>query len=206
VIVMLRIVAGLLAAVLAVLPFCAEAQREAPCLRRDRDDPARHVRSTTPSSLCWVPIRNALDVLESDGRLRRVSLLAARSRDGLLSEPTAGARHLCDGASDFGPLYRSSDPSRGGGIGVEVVGLLSRAAFLVTSVCYNRLHHWGGRRFGQTGNLRSWSKAQEGDCAITGATTIEIAQPKELARGKMAVTADREEGVAAGAICPAGPR
>ena len=145
-------------------------------------------------------------ILESDGRLRRVSLLAARSRDGLLSEPTAGARHLCDGASDFGPLYRSSDPSRGGGIGVEVVGLLSRAAFLVTSVCYNRLHHWGGRRFGQTGNLRSWSKAQEGDCAITGATTIEIAQPKELARGKMAVTADREEGVAAGAICPAGPR
>src|SRR5215813_75143 len=48
---------------------------------------------------------------------RRVSLLAARSRDGLLSELTAGARHLCDGASDFGPLYRSSDPSRGGGIG-----------------------------------------------------------------------------------------
>ena len=148
---MLRIVAGLLAAVLALLLFCAEAQREAPCLRRDREDLARHVRSTTPSSLCWVPIRNALDVLESDGRLRRVSLLAARSRDGLLSEPTAGARHLCDGASDFGPLYRSSDPSRGGGIGVEVVGLLSRAAFLVTSVCYNRLHHWGGRRFGQTG-------------------------------------------------------
>src|SRR5262249_36665388 len=48
---------------------------------------------------------------------RRVSLLAARSRDGLLSGPTAGARHLCDGASDFGPPYRSSDPSRGGGIG-----------------------------------------------------------------------------------------
>ena len=70
VIVMLRIVAGLLAAVLAVLLFCAEAQREAPCLRRDREDLARHVRSTTPSSLCWVPIRNALDVLESDGRLR----------------------------------------------------------------------------------------------------------------------------------------
>src|SRR5215472_5813716 len=46
----------------------------------------------------------------ASGRYRRVSLLAARSRDGLLSEPTAGARHLCDGASDFGPLYRSSDP------------------------------------------------------------------------------------------------
>src|SRR5947208_7394814 len=32
---------------------------------------------------------------------RRVSLLAARSRAGLLSEPTAVARHLCDGSGRY---------------------------------------------------------------------------------------------------------
>src|SRR5690348_466792 len=68
-------------------------------------------------------------------RYRRVSLVAARSRDGLLSEPTAVARHLCDGASEFGPLYRSSDPSGGGGIKRR-----SRRPALAGSVsCYQRV-------------------------------------------------------------------
>src|SRR5215467_9889870 len=89
--------------------------------------------------------------------LRRVSLIAACSRDGLLSEPTAGARHLCGGASEVGSVFRSSDPSGGGGIGVEVVGLLSRAAFLVSSVCYDRLHHWGGRRWRAAWDLSGWA-------------------------------------------------
>src|SRR5215468_7608683 len=87
----------------------------------------------------------------------RISLLAARSRDGLLSEPTAVARQLCDGASEFGPLYRSSDPSGGDGISVEVAGLHSRAAFLVTSVCYDRLHHLGGRRWRAAWDLSGWA-------------------------------------------------
>src|SRR5215469_3970656 len=56
--------------------------------------------------------------------------------------------------SEFGSLYRSCDPSGGG---VEFVGLLSRAAYLVSSVCYDRLHHWGGRRWRAAWDLSGWA-------------------------------------------------
>src|SRR6516165_9928144 len=88
---MLRIIAGLPAAVLAVLPFWAEAKREASCPRRDRDDPAR-TSGLRHRRLCAGYLSETRWILESDGRLRRILPVATRSGEGPFTEPTAGAQ------------------------------------------------------------------------------------------------------------------
>src|SRR5215469_2765950 len=56
--------------------------------------------------------------------------------------------------SEFGSLYRSCDPSGGG---VEFVGLLSRAAFLVSSVCYDSSSSLGRKAWRAAWDLSGWA-------------------------------------------------